>query len=399
MEHAEKSKRQLNYELLRILAMLMIVCLHYLWKGGFLGDPARAEMAVTGYAAWLIEAFCIVAVNVYVLISGYFGAESNINASDVLARPLKIWKQVFFYAAAIGAVTMILSVLLPEMGTVPKPDKYRIFMYIFPIVTEHYWFATSYIILCFFMPFLDRGLKTLDKKSLGQLVGAFLLMFSLSKTFMPMALPWDNAGYDAFWFAALYITGGYIRLYGMPFIDSRLKAAALYIVSVFAIFISFLAIRRVYFASGSFKTFIKYGYSYNYLFCYLGAIGLFMAFSDAFSVKRNSNHLRQRRLRGEFLNFTQKKGDGRSGKLERIRKPIELVSGAAFGVYLIHEHIDIRYLWVTWFNCKDYANAPLFAFLGHMVFTVLTVYIVCTLIEIARQKIAMQFIAWRYREK
>ena len=37
-------KRQLNYELLRIIAMLMIVCLHYLSKGGLLGDPARAGM-------------------------------------------------------------------------------------------------------------------------------------------------------------------------------------------------------------------------------------------------------------------------------------------------------------------------------------------------------------------
>ncbi len=62
---AEKKDRQLNYELLRILAMLMIVCLHYLSKGGFLGVPAREQISVSGYAAWLIEAFCLVAVNVY----------------------------------------------------------------------------------------------------------------------------------------------------------------------------------------------------------------------------------------------------------------------------------------------------------------------------------------------
>ena len=40
-------KRQLNYELLRILAMLMIVCLHYLSKGGLLGDSSRADMTAT----------------------------------------------------------------------------------------------------------------------------------------------------------------------------------------------------------------------------------------------------------------------------------------------------------------------------------------------------------------
>ena len=54
---ASGKKRQLNYELLRILAMLMIVSLHYLSKGGILGEPARADMTTAGYTAWLIEAF------------------------------------------------------------------------------------------------------------------------------------------------------------------------------------------------------------------------------------------------------------------------------------------------------------------------------------------------------
>lgn len=71
-----RKERQINYELLRIIAMLMIVSLHYLSKGGLLGDPSRAKMSATGYAAWLLEAFCLVAVNVYVLISGYFGVDT-----------------------------------------------------------------------------------------------------------------------------------------------------------------------------------------------------------------------------------------------------------------------------------------------------------------------------------
>lgn len=373
MEYAEKSKRQLNYELLRVIAMLMVVCLHYLSKGGSLGDPARDGISAAGYASWLIEAFCLVAVNVYVLISGYFSADSSTKARSVLARPLKIWKQVLFYSIAIGAASVALPRLLPGPKTAPGPDIYRIFTYIFPTVTEHYWFATSYIILCFFMPFLDRGIKMLGKKSLGQLIGAFLLVFGLSKTFMPMKLPWDKYGLDAFWFVTLYLTGAYIRLHGVPFIDSRIKAAALYVASSLAMFASFLAIRRVYFASGNFGAFINYAYSYNHLFCYLAAIGLFMAFSEGFN--KNDSH--------------------KAGKLERVRKPVELVSGATFGVYLIHEHIDIRYLWVEWFRCKDFADAPLFAFLGHMIFTVLTVYTACTLIEIAREKIALRFFSWR----
>lgn len=355
----EKKSRQLNYELLRILAMLMIVCLHYLSKGGFLGDPARADISATGYVAWLVEAFCLVAVNVYVLISGYFGVEAE--TKDVLRRPLNTWKQVLFYSIIIGAAAILIGC--------QKPSLYEIFTYIFPTVTEHYWFATSYIILCFFMPFLNRGIKELDRSSLLKLIGAFLLFFGIAKTVIPMHLPWDKYGYDAFWFVTLYLTGAYIRLYGVAFLDNRFKAALLYIVSEFAIFVSFVAIRQVFFMTGSLADFITYGYTYNHLFCYFGAIGLFMVFCDRFDKKTD--------VKDDI--------DTNTSLAKRIRKPIELVSGATFGVYLIHEHINIRYLWVEWFHCKNFADVPIVVFLGHMVFTVLTVYIVCTLIELARK--------------
>ena len=74
---AEK-KLMVNLELLRCVAMMMVVVLHFLGKGGLLtgGDRSLSEGAValdvTGYTAWLLESLCIVAVNVYMLISGYF---------------------------------------------------------------------------------------------------------------------------------------------------------------------------------------------------------------------------------------------------------------------------------------------------------------------------------------
>lgn len=71
------SKRQANFELLRVVAMFMIISLHYLVKGGAaVPFPFAAGENPVGVLAWLIEAFCIVAVNCYVLISGYFLVES-----------------------------------------------------------------------------------------------------------------------------------------------------------------------------------------------------------------------------------------------------------------------------------------------------------------------------------
>lgn len=356
-------KRQLNYELLRILAMLMIVSLHYLSKGGLLGDPARADMTATGYAAWLVEALCLVAVNVYVLISGYFGVDSlgsqtvgkKLTFWEVMRKPLKIWKQVFFYSMLFGCGAIVLGL--------QAFDPYRFFSYCFPIVTEHYWFATSYVFLCLMMPFLNAGISCLDQKELRYLLLGFLLIFSVAKTVIPMQLPWDKYGYDSLWFVVLYLTGAYLRRYELSFGERRWRAAALYLGSVSAIFASFVLLRLIYLKTGMLGERIQYGYTYNYLFCYTGAVGLFLFFQP------------------------RQSGQGsRQQVLERFRKPIEMFSGAAFGVYLIHEHLDVRNAWPEWFGCSAQAERSVAGFLLHMLATVLCVYLVCTVVELIRQK-------------
>lgn len=360
---ATEKKRQLNYELLRIIAMLMIVSLHYLSKGSLLGQPARADMTATGYTAWLIEAFCIVAVNVYVLISGYFGVDARgsrgcgkkLTVREVLRRPIKIWKQVFFYSMLFGCGALIFGV--------QQFDIYQFFSYCFPIVTEHYWFASSYVVLCLFMPFLNAGLSYLDQRETRFLLLGFLLVFSVSKTVIPMQLPWDNYGYDSLWFVVLYLTGAYLRRYQTCLHGKKWKAAVLYFGSVAAVFFSFFFIRMIYLKTGSLEKRIQYGYTYNFFFCYTGAVGLFLLFAERKKEQRKARMC-----------------------LERFRKPIELFSGAAFGVYLIHEHINIRYAWPKWLRCAAQADNSVLGFLGHMVLSVLAVYLICTVIEWIRQK-------------
>ena len=52
------SKRQANFELLRIVAMLMIISLHYLVKGGIaVSFPFDVMENPVGGLAWLAEAF------------------------------------------------------------------------------------------------------------------------------------------------------------------------------------------------------------------------------------------------------------------------------------------------------------------------------------------------------
>jgi len=339
-----RTKRQINYELLRVLAMLMIVALHYLGKGGALGDP-KEELRATGYAAWLIESFCLVSVNVYVLISGYFGVEAS---GFHIRKPLRIYGQVWFYSVSIGLLAFAVGH--------SQFDIYQCMTYVFPCVTEHYWFATAYLVLCLMMPFLNAGAKGLDRRSFEWILGGLLLFFCIAKSVLPMQLPWDHKGYDAFWFVFLYLTGAYLRKYP---ITGGMKWIVAYIVNALLTYGSFLAIRSVYLHTGKLGDFISYAYSYNHIFTYIGAIGLFLGFA--------------------------KVGSGWGEKAGNI---ITTLAGATFGVYLIHEHIQLRYTWEGWFDCEGYAQYHIGVFLAHMVMTVCAVYLACTAIELCRRKAA-----------
>ena len=149
-----KSKRLANIELLRIVAMLMVVMLHYLGKGELL-PQMKFDMGIQGYIAWMLESLSVVAVNVYVLISGYFLVEGEFKAGKLG----KIISQVLFY-------TILITVLAFSFGLVTKEELgvYNLIVQLFPFQLEQYWFMTSYLVLYILSPVLAAGVKVLSKK-------------------------------------------------------------------------------------------------------------------------------------------------------------------------------------------------------------------------------------------
>lgn len=334
--------------------MLMIIALHYLDKGGIL-PKLNTDFQSVGYVAWLVEAFCLMSVNVYVLLSGYFGVESTWR----IQKAATLWGQVFFYSLGIALFAVLTGILpLGELSL------YQWFGYIFPVVTEHYWFATSYLFLFFLMPFLNAGVKKLEKKQFQGILAGLLLLTCVAKTVIPMQLPTDHQGYEVFWFVIVYLVGAYLREHGRQY--SLTQSALIFCLSGLALFGITMILRLFWLKTGSLENFMGYAYSYNYLFCLTGAVGLFMLFGHV--------HV----------------------KSARVGKLICSFSGCTFGVYLIHEHGALRYLWPTWFHTEKVAGS--FLFLSHMVLTVLAVFIVCGIIEFLRKRI-FAFVAAKYKAK
>lgn len=338
-------KREMNFELLRIVAMCMIIGLHYLDKGNVLGNFVEVQ-DIKGYIPWVFEAFFFCAVNVYVLITGYFLVEKEVR----IKRVFSLWGQVLFYSLLLGGIAIGAGVVkFSELNI------YRLAYYVFPVVTEHYWFVTGYILLYLLLPFMNPVLLKMDKKQMRNSLWILLCILCVSKTVLPLNLAVDKKGYDVLWFIVLYLTGAYYKRFGFELISTKIRGIVLYAVSGAGIFLCSLVLKSIFVKTGHMQDIVTYAYSYNHILCYLAAIGLFAFFSR---ITINS---------------------------EKAEKVIGTFASAAFGVYLLHEHMDFRYMWQQWLCVEKQAESA--AFPLWMFGSICVVFFVCALIELVRQKL------------
>lgn len=338
----KKPARMASIELLRSLAMLMVITLHYLDKGGIL-VPLTEKQSIAGFCAWLLEAFCIVAVNTYVLVSGYFLTESGFK----LRRLLNLVAQLLFYSILVPAVLIFTGLLPMEELTL-----YHFLNYVFPVQMDHYWFATAYILMYLFAPVLSAGVKQLTQKQLKMVIALLLIVFSLSKSILPFQLSIDNHGYDVVWFLCLFLIAAYIRLYGIPGLKVSGRGFLLYAGSCMGIFVLSVGIAALSSRLGKFEYFVSSTFDYNHIFCMLGAIGLFIGF------------LHWNMPEGKVASFARK------------------IAPYTFGVYLLHENREIRYLWPQWLGIDRYGNGNWSVF--HWLGSILLVFAVGILIDFLR---------------
>ncbi len=336
-------KRIVSVELLRIISMMMVVMLHYLSKGNFL-QPLTGEFGTNSYIAWFLEAFCIVAVNVYMLISGYFLVESSFK----LGRLGELVCQVMFYSVCVPVVLIVLGVIpVGELGI------YRLAQYVLPIHMEQYWFATAYVLMYLFAPLLASAARSMEKKQLQITIVLLLLFLSVPKSVIPVTLTLDSLGYDALWFMCVFLVAAYIRLHGIPFFTSSKRGILCYGVCALLIFGWTMLLRLICLKTGALESFVQNAYHYNHILNLLAAVSLFYGFIH--------------------WNISAE------GKVARF---ICRVAPYTFGVYLLHEHAEIRWLWPNWCGA-DLNEAPLMMIV-RAVLSVFAVFVVGILMDMVR---------------
>lgn len=337
-------KRVVSIELLRILAMMMVVMLHYLGKGKLL--PAlTGEMPLNGYVAWGMESLSIVAVNVYMLISGYFLTNSQFK----WGRLAELLCQTLFYSILVTVVLAAAGIISVDGLTVN-----RLLEMIFPVQMKHYWFITAYVIMYLFSPILSTAVRHMEQKQLRNTIIGLLLFFGVSKSVLPVELTVDNYGYDGLWFMCVFLLAAYIRLYGISFFaKGRGRAFLCYLAGCAGIFAVTFLVRAFYLKTGSLDHFVQTAFDYNHVLNLYAAVCLFYT----------------------FLNM-QLSTEGKLAKVVYAAAPYSL------GVYLLHEQLEVRYLWPHWLGATLEGSVPVFVL--RCILAVAVVYVAGTLVDALR---------------
>ena len=300
-----KTVRNANIELARILAMLMIVSIHY-WVFAF-PKSAQAPFSIPFLLGTIGGSISDISVNIYVLISAYFLSSSQFK----LGRITSLWSQVFFYSVLI----FVLVVAFDRSQLTP----FNCFANFTPILSRQYWFATVFIALLFIAPFLNKLLDTITKTQLKYIIGILTIITVLLPTLMVFSSgAYYGHGTDITWFVVLYLIGAYIRRY-CDLEKMRQYSGSLIVSAVFFCFLPALVALTIslirYRLTGNAECPSAF-LNYNSLFVLPGSIAL-------------------------FLFFATRKPMG-----EKVTKVINTLAVGSFSVYLISDHRVLRdYMW------------------------------------------------------
>lgn len=246
-------QRESNFELCRIVAILLVVVYHSTFNS--FGFPVYSSDCRPGIIA--LASLSVIGVNVFVLLTGYFSV-----------RPKKKSIMNLLFICLFYAVVRIVYEAVAYGHFAPVNLLF---------VSNSNWFIPIYMGLLIFAPLLNDFVEKCTKKQLGMFV---LLLFVYETWFgfcpgVQHGYGFAN-GYSVISFVLLYFIGRYIRIYGHRG-RSKLIPLASYLIMSICFGVTF------YFAIASGMKMDKmagYMCGYNNPLIVFAAVSFFLIFED-----------------------------------------------------------------------------------------------------------------------
>lgn len=343
-------QRQSNFELIRIIAMLMIVASHYLGHG-ILKVNSSEEYEVFLKGDFINRLISVLyspggktGVALFFMITGYFIG----NKKTVISQK-KVVIQCLFYAILTTAATSIIAIthISNNIGYGSVFNMVKILP--IPISSGAWWFVSTYVLIVIFAPLLNRLIDNINNKGAVVLLLYFGVLYGVCG--------FDTVYYNILRAPLYYLAGAFIHNRNITIKKSSYKCVAFSISvitwSAYSV-IRYLQIDHIHDTATFWKAFVFLSdYLMSGVLIPIIAISLFL-FLASF----------------EFSNAV-----------------INKIASTTFGVYLLHDsNIGRELIWNeivcperTQFNLVWYYYMPL------SIVTIVGIFIICALIDIVRQ--------------
>lgn len=255
--------------------MLMVLACH---ANGYINESDL--VGGNGIVRLLINQFCLICVNVFVMISGWFGIKASVKGAG------KLLFQVLYITLICVGIALVLGWQI----------SFRTHILPYLLFGSGYWFVVSYLILYALSPILNAfaehtGEKTFRNVLIAWFGTEFIFGFLLDTGYF-------NFGFSPLSFVGLYLLARYARLYpGKLFSMSRGTDLALY-TSLTVISVPLFWFGYKWFGMGFHLN------HYDSPFAILASLFFLLAFS----------------------------------KMDLRSKTVNWFASSAFAIYLIHEH-------------------------------------------------------------
>lgn len=304
-----KKERNSNIELLRIICAVMVIMFHTAAGYGIVNAALTAPTVANWYFIRFLSVFSIGAVDIFILISGYFLVNDDRR---------KIGKAITLFAVCIAYKVLPYLVLTMYQKLVVGIDTFSVSELLYNLFPRSY-FIYLYCALYLLSPYINKALRSLSQKGHLRLVIITLCLFSVWSTginiYMHASGNTDlieisfvgysgtDYGFTIVTFVMLYIIGGYIGRFGLD-IGNLSDRAQKYIFLAAYVLISCVTSVMCLVVPNVAQTSSLLGY--DSVFVVAAAIALFAAF------------LKMKPRGVKFINFLAK---------------------STFGVYLLHEFV------------------------------------------------------------
>ncbi len=331
-----RSNRNSAIELLRIIAMFMIVFHHFALHGGFNWD--RGTLSIPFFWYHFMFLWGKIGIAIFILISGYYLIKDD-DLSHTILKILKFWGQLFFYSLTIYLLFVLGGKISFNLKTFLRSC--------LPITSSAWGFASNYFMLLLLHPFLNKMFLNLKQKSYQILLIIFTVLWSIIPTF----IEFEFCSSYLLWLIYLYGLAGYVRLYGFKPHTST-KSFFLYSLGAIIVTVFLDGILIVVNQNPAWPNITLNFYGLQSIFALIIAFTLFISFSR--------------------LKMSYKKG-------------INLIGSTTFGIYLIHDNELMRnFLWFDVFKNNTFQNT--LWLIPYSILVTLLVFCFCALIDFIRQK-------------